>query len=484
MTEPKARVTLLHTNDIHSHLEQAAQIAGYVKSIRAKVPADELLLVDCGDFLDRSRPETEGTSGAVNRSLLQAIGYDALLPGNNEGLTYTFEQMNSFYDGLSIPVVCANFRPLRPEDEIGWLKPSLVVRKSGINIGLIGLTAPFNVYYELLGWQASDPVEAAAREVERIRNQADLLIVMSHLGLRQDERLAALVPGIDLILGAHTHHLLEKPLYVGDTAMSAAGKFGSHIGHLRMTLAPESRKWKVEGGCLSTEGWPADEEAEAIIDAGRREAKRRMSRVVAVLEEPLDWAPFRESPLSDFLASVVRRKTGAEIGLVNAGQFLDGLPAGEVTEETVHALCPSPINCCRLKLKGKELLQVMEESLLPEFHELEIRGFGFRGHVLGTLCYDGLEADADLSRRPYERISNVRVDGKPLEPDRDYTIGTLDMFTFGVGHLGLKEGRDVEYLLPEFIRECLIDELGDRQLVRSAAGPRIRLTGRNPSQRL
>ncbi|MBW5447787.1 bifunctional metallophosphatase/5'-nucleotidase [Cohnella sp. CFH 77786] len=474
---------MLHTNDIHSHLEQAARIAGYAKSVRKTVPEDELLLVDCGDFLDRARPETEGTSGRVNRSLLQAIGYDALVPGNNEGLTYTFEQLDAFYEGLTIPVVCANFRPMRPHRQVRWLVPSLTIRKSGLDVALIGLTAPYNVYYQLLGWQADDPFESAAREVERLRKTADVIVVLSHLGLRQDERLASLVPGIDLILGAHTHHLLDKPVFVGNTAMSAAGKYGSHIGHLVLERGGKPGEISIGGGCLSTDGWPADEEARAIIAESRGEAKRRMSRVVAVLDEPLPWSADAESELSNLLAAAVRRKAGAEIGLVNAGQFLGGLPAGEVTEETVHALCPSPINCCRMKLSGRELHRVMEEGLLPEFYGLEIRGFGFRGHVLGTLCYDGLEAEADLSRPPYERITGVRVNGQPLQADREYEVGTLDMFTFGVGHLGLKEGRDVVYLLPEFIRELLCEALGDRRLIRDAGRTRLRMAKGHPPRR-
>lgn len=480
MIEKFVPVTLLHTNDLHSHLEQTSRIAGYVKEIRGVVPADSLLVVDCGDFLDRARPETEGTRGRVNGRLIETIGYDALLLGNNEGLTYPYGEIDAFYSRLGIPVVCANFRPLHAERQASWLVPSLKVRKSGLRIGLIGLTAPFNDYYELLGWHASDPIETAAREVEKLRPDTDILVVMSHLGLRQDERLAAAVPGIDLILGAHTHHLLEKPLYAGDTAMSAAGKFGGHIGHLRLTPKPTDgrRRIAVEGGCFPMDDRERDPEADAIIETGKSEASRSMNRVVASLPKPLPCETDRESPLPVLLASAVRRFTGAEIGLVNAGQFLGGLPAGEVTEEAVHALCPSPINCCTMTLTGRELVRALEESLLPEFYKLEIRGFGFRGHRLGTLCWDGLEAEADFARPPYERLLGARIGGEPLDPMREYRVGTLDMFTFGVGYTGLKEGREIAYYLPEFIREILCRALGNAELVEDSFRPRLRMGGR------
>lgn len=479
MDTVKSRVTLLHTNDLHSHLEQAARIAGYVKQTRRQVTADKLLLLDCGDFLDRARPETEGTQGMVNRSLIQAIGYDALVLGNNEGLTYTFEQLDSFYRELSIPVVCANFRPLHPDRQVDWLTPSLTVNKSGLKIGLIGLTAPFNDYYRLLGWHASDPFEAAHAEVQRLRGEVDAVIVMSHLGFRLDEKLAESVPGIDLILGAHTHHLIEKPVYIGRTAISAAGKFGNHVGHLELVPGADDDQIFILGGCFPTDGLEEDEEALSIIERERLNAKRRLSRVVAVLEEPLEWEPNRESPLSVLLAAAVRRKTGAEIALINAGQFLGGLPAGEVTEETIHSLCPSPINCCVMQLTGRELLQVMEESLLPEYYGLAIRGFGFRGKVMGTLCYDGLQAEINMKRPPYQRVQNVWVGDQPLDLDREYEIGTLDMFTFGVGHVSLKNGRNIRYLLPEFIRELLWEALGNADLVKDSRRSRLRFIEEN-----
>lgn len=480
MPEEDSELILLHTNDLHSHLEAASRIARFVKEQRKAVPKERLLLLDCGDFIDRARMETEGTEAGVNRRLLREIGYDAVTIGNNEGLTYSRELLDRYYDGLSIPVVCANFAPIEPHQRPAWLVPSLVVRKAGLNVGLIGLTAPYNDYYELLGWHATDPLAAAKMEVERLRGQADLIVVLSHLGLSQDERLAAEVAGIDLILGAHTHHLLEQPLIVGRTFMSAAGKFGRHIGklHLRKASADidgTGPRISVDGGCLPTEDWTEDEASSAIVAAGFAEAKRRMSRVVAVLDRPLTRLAEAESPLVNLLAAAVREKTGAAIGLVNAGQLLDNLNAGEVTEERIHAICPSPINCCLIRLAGKQLLRAMEESLLPEFVDLEIRGFGFRGKWLGTLGYDGLAADIDMSRPPYSRIIRVLVNGEPLDPEREYEVGTLDMFTFGIGYVGLKDGRDVRYLLPDFIREVLRDALADPRLVADSQRQRIKV---------
>ncbi|GIO14554.1 putative metallophosphoesterase YunD [Cohnella xylanilytica] len=474
MNASSETLILLHTNDIHSHLEEAARIAGYVEELRKTVPRERMLLFDIGDFLDRARVETEGTEGMANRRLLDAIGYDAVTMGNNEGLSYTGPELDALFADAPFPVVCANLVRSDTGSRPDWMKPAVVLERAGFLLGLVGLTVPYEEFYGLLGWKAEDPIRAAEEWVAKLRGEADVVIVLSHLGLRQDERLAQTVGGIDLILGAHTHHLLETPLRVGDTLLCAAGKFGRHLGVLEISKKPAGGGLSVEGGSLSTEGMAPAEGIERLLKSSLEEAVSRMDVAIATLKKPLPSHPDRESPLGTLLAAAIRRTTGAEIGLANAGQLLGGLPAGRVTRGDVHAICPSPINPCLMMLKGSQLRRALEESLLPEFIGLEFQGFGFRGRVLGTLCADGLEWTVDEAKPPYERVVGATAGGRPLEDDREYAVGTLDMFTFGVGYKGLKEGTVVRYQLPEFIRDVLAEALNDESAVADCERPRRR----------
>ncbi|MBB6733505.1 bifunctional metallophosphatase/5'-nucleotidase [Cohnella zeiphila] len=470
-------LTLLHTNDIHSHFEEAARIAWYFRQMRKETPADRLLAIECGDFLDRVRIETEGTHGMANRAMLEMLAYDAVTLGNNEGLTFTKEQLDALYEGAPFQVVCANLTDSASGERPCWMKPTTVIEKAGWRIGLIGLTAPFGDFYELLGWTAADPFEEAARLVPALRKEADVVIAISHLGLRSDQRLAEEIEGIDIILGAHTHHLLEVPLRIGRTTVCAAGKFGRHLGLLKLTRR-DGGGLSVEGGCLPTDGMAADGAFEVLVAESRERADKAMGGTIAVLEEALETALEIESPLGNLLASGVRHAAGAEIGLVNSGQLLGGLPAGPVTARDIHAICPSPINPCEMRLTGATLKRALEESLLPEFIGLEFQGFGFRGKALGTLCVDGVEWSFDESKPPLERTVDILVNGAPLEESREYRVGTLDMFTFGVGYLGLKEGVVERYLLPEFIRDVLAASLNDPARVADCRRMRRRTANR------
>ncbi len=456
-----ARVLLLHTNDVHSRLEQAARIATYIESERLALGNDDrLLLLDVGDHMDRMRIETEGSDGIVNIRLMNDAGYDAVTLGNNEGLTCTDSMLERAYgQEARFSVLCANMVRTDTGSRPSWLQPDKIIVKGGLRFGIIGVTAAFADFYSNLGWEASDPIAAVAQRAALLRPNADVVVVLSHLGLQLDKRMAEEVGDIDLILGGHTHHLLEEPLVLNGTSICAAGKFGEYVGRVEIGWDETSAMPIVHAACVPMAAFPEQEEASSVIGSFRVAAMSRLSRIVAHLAVPLPLSTERESALANLLAAGIRRHTDAEIGLVNAGQLLAGLPAGAVTEAALHALCPSPINPCRMMLSGGSIRQALEESLLQEWIDKAIRGYGFRGLVLGTLAVDGLEIHYEPEAPAYRKLRSVVVNGNPLEDEREYVVGTIDMFTFGVGYESIKLGSDIRYYLPEFIRDVLASEL-------------------------
>ncbi|GIO31395.1 putative metallophosphoesterase YunD [Paenibacillus albilobatus] len=456
--KPKT-ITILHTNDIHSHFDKVSPIAAYVAGQREEANGNPLLLVDVGDHVDRSAVETEGTMGGVNVDLLNLTGYDAITIGNNEGLTLTPEDLAKVYADLQAQVVCCNMLEEATGEPPSWMKTHAIIDKGGAKIGITGATAPFSAFYDLLGLKALDPETAIRREVELLRPQSDIVILLSHLGLATDQRLAERIPGIDAILGGHTHHLLEKPLLIGHTAVCAAGKFGDYIGKIRMDLQPDGGYRMTEGGCVPVDTDMVDETVSKALSLHRKHAEETLSETVATTDRPLPLDHTSESPFGNLLAQAVRRFTGTGISIVNTGQLLGPLPEGEISAGLLHTLCPSPVNACVVTLKGKDIRNALEESLLPDFWGREIRGFGFRGEILGNVAVDGLEVLYDKGRIPYDRIVEITYMGERLQDEQEYEVGTLDMFTFGIGYESLAMGRNQRFLLPEFLRDLLRLEL-------------------------
>lgn len=458
---------ILHTNDIHSCFDNMPKIATAIDEYRFQFEAENLLLIDCGDHLDRMSMETEGSAGLANIEVMNATGYEVFVPGNNEGLTYPKHLFElAFRDHAQFDVLACNMFELESGQVPDWMFPWRIMDKGGLKVGIIGLTASYNDFYNPLGWDIQDPFELAKITVELLRPQVHVLVIVSHLGLGFDQRMAAEIPGIDCILGGHTHHLLEQAIMVGHTLIGAAGKLGNHLGVVELEYdIIHHRRSKLIGFTKDVTGLADSLRISSIIDNYHESSLAVLNKQAAHLYEPLrnDWHV--ESELGSLLADGIRSWTDSEIGLVNAGQLLESLSEGDITDYQLLMVCPSPINPCSLYLTGVQIVQALEEALLQDFIDKPIRGFGFRGKVLGTLCLSGIHVEYNQSSPPYEKIVQVTINNENMESDRHYKVGTIDMFTFGAGYASLGKGLERRYYLPEFIRDILKHQLNDRDAI-------------------
>lgn len=460
MGQTPQRLIILHTNDIHSHFEMVSPLAAEIAVQRAAAGEDSVLLLDIGDHMDRAAVETEGTMGQANIDVLNLTGYDAVTIGNNEGLTFSQEMLSSIFSGLQCPVVCCNFVESSTGEPPDWMKRHAILEKDGLRIGVTGATAAFTSFYSLLGWDALDPETALREECLLLAPQVDILIILSHLGLQADRILAERLTGVHAILGGHTHHLLEEPIMINGTAVCGAGKFGRYLGRLQFERSEGQSDFKlVKGDCIPIDPLLKDDTIGPAAAIHLERGREALQTTVVITDRELLLDTKRESPFGNLLAQAVRRFTGTSLSIVNTGQLLGSLPEGEITTGMLHALCPSPINTCVIKLKGIDIRIALEQSLKEEFYNKVIYGYGFRGKYLGSLAVDGLKILYDPLQIPYDRSVAVFVEGYPLEDEKEYNVGTLDMFTFRAGYETIANGKDAMYLLPHFLRDLLRMEL-------------------------
>lgn len=458
---------ILHTNDIHSDFVAMTRIQTIFRDYAQAYAPSQLLRLDGGDHLDRVDPRTEGSLGQLNVAMMHQMAYDATVIGNNEGLTFMPAQLQQLYQQANFVVTCANLQ-FRAHP-MAWMHAFRVFQRGDLRIGVFGLTAPYETFYRELGWDVCDPVLTARETVAHLRNdhRVDVVIVLSHLGYPVDEALAQQIDGIDLILGGHTHHVLERAVRCGNTWMVAAGRRGSHVSVVRIV--------RDAGGTLHYEGYarptatiPPDPALHAWLVAHTAEALAPLEDVVGTLHGALHTDDVREAPLGNVLAAALRQRMGAQIGIVNAGQLLHTLPAGVVTRGQLLRTCPSPINPALITVRGSAIRDALHLAI-DETHTLKpFRGFGFRGERLGTLCVDGLTVYV-FSHASQWRIARVLVGDEPLDDAQMYTVGTIDMFTFGVGYPSFAQYTDCTYFLSAFLRDVLAEVIGSSDQVHAVA---------------
>ncbi len=264
------KVTILHTNDMHSHMlgfgpngeytpeitgdDQTvggiARIAGKVADIRTDRAniGTPVLLLDGGDFM-------MGTAfsllkGKAEINLMTHLGYDAITIGNHE-FDWTPAGTAQIYSYISapmdLPVVASNliFDDTHPgDDALKALWDAEIIQPcftkpltNGLNVGFFGLigedavsVAPFAHPVDF-----DDRITAAQAMVNEL-DSVDLVICLSHSGIEEDSTLASAVPGIDVIISGHTHETTQSPVIVGDTIIVQGGSYTKHLGILDLDV--------------------------------------------------------------------------------------------------------------------------------------------------------------------------------------------------------------------------------------------------------
>ncbi|WP_243290413.1 bifunctional UDP-sugar hydrolase/5'-nucleotidase [Bacillus sp. FJAT-47783] len=451
-------IHIYHTNDLHSHFENWPQIATYLKKQRLDnlENGDECYLFDIGDHVDRFHPLTESTSGKANIELLNQLKYDAVTIGNNEGITLSHEDLDGLYDEAVFPVIVSNLYD-KDGNRPKWVKPYHILEtNSGLKIAVLGVTVYYEKFYELLEWKITNPFESVKSVLDEIRDEADLIILMSHLGISDDEWMAETFPEIDIILGGHTHHVLPHGKRINDCTLACAGKYGQWVGHIEISIQQKTKKiHQVQVELIETNELHQDENTVQWLTKATNIAENVLNEVVVQLDEPLivDW--FADSSFVKLLATGLKEWCQGEIAMVNAGVLLESLPKGGVTKGDIHRICPHPINPCLVKIKGDQLKEVILQARTKTMEQFKLKGLGFRGKIMGRMVFDGVEIDAKRLEDGEEHIQHIRINGQPIDLDRVYCVATIDMFTLGPLYPEISHISEKTYFMPEMLRDVL-----------------------------
>ncbi|GAX07215.1 5'-nucleotidase [Secundilactobacillus pentosiphilus] len=424
MTE---KITILHTNDLHSHFENWPKIRRYLIEERQRYQAagHEVLTFDIGDAMDRAHPLTEATNGQANVTLMNQIHYDGVTIGNNEGLGNSREQLIHLYDHANFDVILGNILNAPKTTQPKWALPGKVITtQAGTRVLVLGLTAPYTLTYPLLGWQPISVERMLPYLLKQFEGQYDCSILLSHLGLDVDRMIAKRFPEINVVLGAHTHHLLPHGEHDQTTLLGAAGKYGEYVGTIQLELS-DHQITKASASVVQTANLQAatsdlqeikgyEEQGEQLLDA------QKLADLPVAMEK--NWQGHSRL-VSEGLASL-EDYAGTDAAILNGGLFMCDLPAGVISRNHMHQMLPHAMHVMKVTLSGDNLWRLIHEmeknrQFLTRF---PIKGMGFRGKVFGSLNYSGITYNS--------HDGTVLFRGEPLSPLRAYTVAMPDHYLF------------------------------------------------------
>jgi len=234
---------LIHTNDLHDNFPQ--------KTLDALL-TPECILFDSGDAIGGSNTVYRAKEPILNK--MNSVGYRAMAMGNRE-FHYLRRVLRQRQKTAQFPMMAANVVDLKNEVNI---ESVLYFTANRLKIGVFGLTVPqfpaYSSWERFTGWRFLEPFDIARNLASELREKgADFVICLSHLGFNRDRKMALDCPGIDLILGGHSHTILTKPYKENSTVILQSGAYGRFVGRWKLDVELENdrlKSWSIDGDLI------------------------------------------------------------------------------------------------------------------------------------------------------------------------------------------------------------------------------------------
>lgn len=395
-----------------------ARVAAAIDAIKAERPG-RVLVLDGGDTL-QGAGEAALTQGAAIVPALNALGIDAAIPGNWE-VAYGPEVLKQRATELNFPLFAAN---LRDEATGERLFPPYIVREFGeVKIGVLGYTDPDvperqpPAYSQGLSYQGPEDLPALIDEL-RTEQGADVVLLLSHIGLAKAVQLTDELEGIDVHLSSDTHERTYAPIVQDGTWVVEPGAFGSFIGRLDLTLEDGNlidKRWELIE--LTANDFPEDPEMLAIIDESTAATRDELSKVVGHTSGVLARHNVIETTLDNLLSDALREATGTEIALSNGFRFGNPVLPGPIVEGDLWKFYPVVTELKTGEVTGAQIRAFWERELENVFARNPADRFG--GWIPRP---SNMSVRFNADAAPGERLQEIRVGGELLEDDRVYTL--------------------------------------------------------------
>jgi 2',3'-cyclic-nucleotide 2'-phosphodiesterase (5'-nucleotidase family) len=224
---------VLHTNDLHNRLSPGK--AAFIRDLKAHF-APDVLLLDAGDAVSAGNLGAKKVEPILAR--LAETGYDAMAMGNRESHP-TRAALDIKLNSAKVPVLAANIRPRKDRRVPRIVQEYLIFDVADAEVAVFGLapaiTPPDSFWAKVTDYVFDDPLKTGPGLARKLREQADLVIALTHIGYEQDVILAA-SPAIDLIIGGHTHRAVTPPEHHAHAWIAATEAHATHVGHLTVTF--------------------------------------------------------------------------------------------------------------------------------------------------------------------------------------------------------------------------------------------------------
>ncbi|RIV42138.1 bifunctional metallophosphatase/5'-nucleotidase [Flagellimonas pelagia] len=441
---PEQTITILQTADIHGQLQPHDELfwendqitfrklggLAHMKTLfeqeRNKDPEGTLIL-DGGDMIQGSAVAAL-SHGKAFASIIKAMGYDFLIPGNWE-VVYGKQTMMDVLQHYDTPVISAN---MYDEASGETLFPQYFIKEmKGVKLGFISYNDPEIPVRQNPSFSKGirfDPIdknlEALITELKD-NQKVDLLFLVTHIGISKQYDLAnhPALQRVDYILGNDTHERIRKPLQAKYSKVTEPGAFASFVGKLTLTVK-DGKIVKENYDLMEVDPttYPADAQVAQLINQETAPYKEEIEQVLGYTSTPLYRYFVVENPMDNFITDAARWKTGADISISNGFRFSTPISIGEsgkapITRADLWSMLPVNEKVKIGKATGKQIKDWLEKEIHNVFAQNPMERFG------GWLVrFSGMELTFYANKPKGERVASIMIGGEPMQEDKLYTL--------------------------------------------------------------
>ncbi|QTA92486.1 bifunctional metallophosphatase/5'-nucleotidase [Desulfonema magnum] len=429
-TERFKKFTILHSNDIHGDfLAEAggqegnligglALVSGYLNKVREE--EKNVLYLIAGDMLQGAMIDSE-YKGASTMEIMNYLAPDVVTLGNHE-LDYGLPHLLFLEKIANFPIVNANLYIKKYHKRL--MQPYIILNVDGFDILCIGIITESVISSLKMDSDISSFVglEDAAAEVSKICNaykddDIDLTILLTHIGFESDKELAAILDpacGVDMIIGGHSHTILEQPEAVNGILIAQAGTGTDQIGRFDIVVDDDTNsivEWKWKLIPVDNHLAKPDAELQKFIDSFQEVVDRKYNTLICRFARKLRH-PRREeeTSLGNLFADIFAESAGLSVAFVGSGSIRGTELGPLVTLGDLYRIFPYDDSMSKFTVTGVQLRQIFSHIMHPENRTGEGE------------CYQvnrGIQAVYNEARRS---LDSLTLNGEPVTDNEYYTI--------------------------------------------------------------
>ena len=470
-------LTILHTNDLHAHVEpvrvKGKSVGGYARQATAllqlKEESENPILLNAGDTFQGTL-YFNAYEGLVDLTFMNLVGYQAMAVGNHE-FDRGVDAFANFARLANFPLLSANLDVSKEAKLEKLVQPSTVLEVGGERVGVVGAITPSLPEISSPGPTVGlkDYVKSVQAAVNDLTKRGiNKIILLNHSGWELDQSAAKQLYDIDIVVGGHSHTLLghvdipefdgsqgEYPLKATDAKgkevlIVQAWEWGKVIGKMKLVFDDKGIVKSYEGApVLIDDSYIENPFVTGMLTAFKKPIEDLQKQPVAELANDLNrmWSPeggdsLMGSVISD-AALEATKNAGAVAAFWNSGGVRSELTAGKITYGQLIEVCPFGNQLTVLELTGKELKGAIEHGL---------SGGGF------LLPSKGFEYTFNINAATGKQLVSAKLNGVEIKDDQKYRV-TVNNFTAsgGDGHVILRDAKGTRIETGLLDLDALID---------------------------